>query len=322
MSWCRLVVDSSDYRTVVTISPKPGDRPLAQLRVHAHLRPPLAGDVLVTASVGASGEAITLWANPDDRQALLTPSGLAESCARRPVAARVVIQTASTAAVAPIAALDVPFCLIQPLPDGRILVVGARGGAAVVFNADGEPVRRCSVGDGIEHVLTTPSGRVWIGYFDEGVYGGDPVTQRGIVRFNADLEPEWKFPYDAGLGPVDDCYSLNVDAETAWSCYYSSFPIVRISDRTVTGWRNSIHGATALITDAGTCALIGGYRDQRRRVVVGRLAEGQFDPTGDRLLAFPDRQHVDGKVRMVGRGPELHVFAETIWYRLSLDDLI
>jgi hypothetical protein len=308
------------YCATVTIAVD-GDQPPARLRVHGQLRPPLAEDVLVTASVGPSGEAIALWANPADREALLAPAGRAGSCAKRPVPARVVVQTAATKKVVTLAAVDLPFCQVQPLPDGQILVAAARGGGAVVFDADGEPVRRGNVRDGIEHLLTTPAGRIWIGYFDEGVYGGDSVAHHGIVRFTTDLEPDWVYPFDTSFGPVDDCYSLNVEAETAWSCYYGDFPIVRISDGTVTGWSNTTAGAAALITGTDACALIGGYRDDRDRVVIGHLTEGRYAPTAERRLAMPDGRPLTGQVRMLGRGPQLHVFDETTWYRLDLDDL-
>ncbi|WP_130335422.1 hypothetical protein [Micromonospora kangleipakensis] len=195
----------------------------ARLRAHGRLTPPKSGDVLVTASVGPSGEAITLWADPAAQRSLLKPSRLDESCANQPVSARVVIQSSSTTTVTALADLDLPFCQVQPLPGGQILVVATRGGTAVIYDADGVPLRRGSVSDGIEHVLTTPAGRVWIGYFDEGVYGNDPVGHHGIVRYAADLEPDWMYPYDTGFGPVDDCYTLNVEGETAWSCYYSGF---------------------------------------------------------------------------------------------------
>jgi hypothetical protein len=311
------------YRLTMPISAaQHDDHPPVRLRAHGLLTPPTAGDVLVTASVGPSGEAITLWADPDAQQSLLKPSGLDGSCANRPVLARVVIQSSSTTTVTALADLDLPFCHVQPLPGGQILVVAARGGAAAIFDVDGAPLRRGRVSDGIEHVLTSAAGNVWIGYFDEGVYGNDPAGHHGIVRYTADLEPDWMYPYDTGFGPVDDCYTLNVEGETAWSCYYSGFPIVRMSERTVTGWRNTISGARALIATSDTCALIGGYAERRNRVVPGRLGEGRYEPASDAPLVLPDGRCLPERTRMVGRGPELHVFTEATWYRLSLDDLV
>ncbi|WP_446210899.1 hypothetical protein [Micromonospora sp. IBSANI012] len=171
----------SVYRLAVTIFAPHGGRPLVRLRAHGQLASPVAGDVLVTASVGPSGEAITLWADPAGREALLTPPGLAASCARQPVSARVVVQDASTTTVTAIAALDLPFSHVQPLPGGRILVVPTRGGRATVFDAAGDPVKQGDVGDGIEHVLTTPEALLARGgvhpqprRWRDGLEGGKP----------------------------------------------------------------------------------------------------------------------------------------------------
>jgi hypothetical protein len=254
---------------------------------------------------------------PDEPSARSRPPG--------PVPVRVSTHGAGVESVTAIAALDVAFCLVQPLPDGHILVVGARrraGGAnAVVFDAAGQRVREVSIGDGIEHVLTTTSGQVWVGYFDEGVYGGDPVAHHGIVRFDEKLLPAWTYPFDTGFGPVDDCYALNVDGETAWSCYYGDFPIVRIVSGAASGWHNQITGATALMVEANTCILVGGYRSDYDRLVIGYLDTDRYEPVGQQRIALPDGRPIPRDATVVGRGPDLHVFAGTAWYRLGIDDL-
>ena len=108
----------------------------------------------------------------------------------------------------------------------------------------------------------------------------------------------------------------------AWACYYNSFPIVRLSGETVTGWRNQITGATGLLVDGDVCALVGGYREDHARVVVGGLDEGQLQPIGQRLLVMPGGQPLPPGIRYLSRGADLHVFIDTVWYRLGLDDLI
>lgn len=294
---------------------------MATLRAHLPLTPPEAGDVLVTASIGPADEAIAVWAAPADRQAILTPAVRPGSCAQRPVPARVVTATATSSTVTHLDAIDLPFCQAQPMPDGQFLMVAARGGAATIFDADGVPAQCGNVRDGIEHIMTTPSGAIWIGYFDEGVYGDDPVAHHGIVRFTPDLEPDWTFPFDTGFGPVDDCYALNVAGEAAWSCYYSGFPIVRIHDGAVTGWRNQVAGARALLAARDMVALIGGYREDHDRVVVGHLGPDRFEAATTVRLTLPDNRALPDSVILVGRGPSLHAFHDNIWYRTDLDDL-
>jgi hypothetical protein len=302
----------------MTSSGEQDDRATVAVPEHGRLTAPMADEALAAVSVGPCGEAVALWARLADLRALHAPGP-----GRRnptPIPAHVVVQTADRTTITPIAAFDLPFCQVQPLPDGRILAVAGRGGAARIFDADGELVRQGRLGDAINHVLTTPSGHVWAGYFDEGIFGADPLAHRGIARYTPELEPDWRYPTDPQVGPVDDCYTLNVDGEDAWSCYYSDFPVVRITDRTVTGWRTDLTGATALIADGDTCAVIGD--GPRPRVIVGRLADGRFQPTGERVLALPESPQPTGPLRMVGRGSQLHVFRGLQWFQIGLGDLI
>ena len=42
---------------------------------------------------------------------------------------------------------------------------------AVLYDADGQVVSEHVLGDGIGHALADSAGQVWVGYFDEGIYG-------------------------------------------------------------------------------------------------------------------------------------------------------
>jgi hypothetical protein len=170
----------------------------------------------------------------------------------RPVVARVVTYNPRPERDAAIADLEIAFPKVQPLPGDRTLIVGARcrwrpdgpERNAIVIDANGRREADGTLGDGVQEVLTTPSGMVWVGYFDEGVYGNygwgapgpEPVGSHGIVRFAPDLTVDWQYPYDAEGGAISDVYAMNVDAETVWSSYYTDFPIVRIAqDEVSTG---------------------------------------------------------------------------------------
>jgi hypothetical protein len=195
-----------------------------------------------------------------------------------------------------------------------------------VLNPDGSVARRAVLGDGIGHVLATESGKVWVGYFDEGVYGNygwgnpgpEPVGAPGIIRYAADLRPEWRYPGGGEAEPIDDCYALNVAGETAWATYDSDFPVVRIADDTVRSWPGSGSAAHALIADGTRGALVGGYGKDRDRLLVGDLDRDRFRPY---RLALPGGRALPPSVRLIARGADLHAFAETTWYRLHLADL-
>lgn len=85
--------------------------------------------------------------------------------------------------------------MIQPLPGCRILISDSRAEidrdsaapaapSTWIYSPSGAAIASGSLGHGIEHMLTTPSGDIWVGYFDEGIYGGGAVEHHGLVRFS------------------------------------------------------------------------------------------------------------------------------------------
>ncbi len=304
---------------------------------------PARDDKLVSVSIGPGGELVALWSTGDDEQAfqsVTTQPGWAifpDPTTGRPVTARVSRQTGETVEVTPLAGLTLAHPVVQPLPHGRVLVVGARcrwradgpDRNAVVYDSTGRVEARATLGDGIEHVFATTSGQVWVGYFDEGVYGNygwgsangaEPVGSSGLVRFSPDLEPEWRFPshVDNQWGAISDCYALNVTDDAAWTCYYTGFPIVQIQNGPITGWRNQVDGAKALVVSGTRVGLLGGYGPHHDRLVVGDLADAQMRAAGEYRLVLPDGAPLPDRVTAIGRGSVLHLVTADMWYRLTL----
>lgn len=275
------------------------------LRAHAELDPVSDEDVLMTAGIGPHGEAVALWSTT------------------RPRAARLTRHFPGRDAVVELDDLALGQCLVQPLPDDRFLAVGRRSRSrtnanAQVIDSAGDVVAEEAFGDGIGHIATTPSGQVWVGYFDEGIFGGsDPVGARGLLRFDEKLARVWEYPDDTGFGPVCDCYALNVDDEVVWASYYVDFPVVRIADDRVTGWVDTPFMVSALITDGWRCALVGGDGG----IVLGELThDGRFESRGEARLRLPDGDPLD-RFTMAGRGDVLHVIADGAYHKLDLDQL-
>lgn len=294
-------------------------------------------------SVGPAGEAVALWIDSDGLETLYertTDAGgasFAQTTAAAPVLAAASVETAGSRASYPIVGLRHTFPMIQPLPGEEFLVVAGRcrwrpepdgpEQNATVFGPDGAPRRTGCLGDGIAKVLTTPSGAIWAGYFDEGIFGnfgwgsvrggGRPIGGSGIVRFDpASLTVVWELPPTS----MADCYALNVSGEQVWSCYYTDFPIARVVNGQLTEWSNDVRGASVLLVDGDRVALVGGYGDDGDRIVTGRLENGRFVVDKTTRLTMPDGGSLP-RARMIGRGPDLHVFDDTRWLRLSLDDL-
>ena len=320
--------------------------PVLPVRHHGFIDGP-DGDVLVCASVGPAGEVVAVWTTPEAREAVTSATVSAagasfpDPSAARPVPAHITVHAPDLVAVTPIQDLALAHITVQPMPEGRFLVAGARcrwrpegpDRNAMLYGADGQVVSEHVLGDGIGHVLATSAGQVWVGYFDEGIYGNygwgradteEPVGAYGIVRFSPGLEPAWHYPKYTEVGPWDaisDCYALNVDDSCAWACYYSDFPVVRICDRAVTGWHNDVKGASALAVAGSRMAMFGGYGANRDRLAAAELGADRAEPTGEYRIVLPDGQPLPEGTQIIGRGSRLHFLAKTSWYQLDVDDI-
>jgi len=96
----------------------------------------------------------------------------------------------------------------------------------------GQQTAILDLGDAIEDLQTTSDGRIWVSYFDEGVFGGG-IGANGLVCFDAKGELKFEFAKLAEvsrLPHIDDCYALNVCDEHVWLSYYSDFPLIRLKD--------------------------------------------------------------------------------------------
>jgi hypothetical protein len=320
--------------------------PIVQVRHHGVIDGH-DGDVRVCASVGPGGEVVAVWTTAASLEAVTSRTVSAGGAtfpdpgATRPVAARITVHAPELAAATRIADLALAHITVQPMPGGRFLVAGARcrwrrdgpDRNAVLYDADGQVVSEQVLGDGIEHVLATSTGQIWVGYFDEGIYGNygwgqadtqEPIGAYGIVRFSPGLEPAWHYPRYTEVGPWDaisDCYALNVDDICAWACYDTDFPVVRIRDDTLTGWHNDIKGARALAVAGSRVALFGGYGPDHDRLAVTELNAGHARPGGQYRIVLPDGQPLPSGTQVTGRGPRLHFLTDTDWYQLDVGDI-
>jgi hypothetical protein len=228
------------------------------LRTHAELTPPSPVDVAVTTSIGAHGEAVTLWAEPGRSNG-------------GPVPVWVTVQHQHTMMnTVRIEALSFTAPHVQSLPDDRVLVVGH--GQAQVFDASGSLVRSADVGDGVTHVAATPSGNVWV------------ANAEGLVRFGADLTPQCSLPGAAGV------FTLNVHGETAWACHEPDSPIIRVAGDVLTSWHNRVTGSAAMLVGADAVALVDGAR-----IVLGQLTGSAFEPVAEVGLALPSNAQLHGR---------------------------
>ncbi|WP_325039064.1 hypothetical protein [Kribbella sp.] len=290
----------------------------------------MRGDDLVSVSVGPSGEAVALWAESADAGGLLT-SDVHLGPLTRPVGVRAVLHTPDPCHTVEIPDYRFRFPTVQSMPGGAFLLVGKRvprrgddvPSNAIVYDAIGQPIAEGLLGDGIKHVQTTASGQVWVGYSDEGVYGNlgwgngpgtEPIGAPGLIRYTPELTSDWEFSNTRhGLPPVDDCYALNVISETAWCCYDSGFPLVKIRDETVRAWRNEVQRVIGIAVHQGHVGLYDG-----QRLTIAHRASDQLAIEHKYDVALPNGDPPPPNSKTISRASAIHIFAGRSWYRTDL----
>lgn len=235
--------------------------------------------------------------------------------------------------------MPIAFPLVQPLPDGGLLVVGARAqlidGAAehnaLIVDGNGTIGETFCIGDGVRALQVTPSGRVGAGYFEEGVYGNlgwgftrgqTPLGSSGLACWSLAGERLDGFEPPDGLGPIDDCYAMCADGETVWTCYYSDFPICRVGPNgSTTGWLNDTAGASLIAVHERRVGLIGGYNGLFDRLVLGELGDSIVERPSTWRLVLPGGDDLPAECWMAACGRYIHVVSSNTWFRLDIAEL-
>jgi hypothetical protein len=146
----------------------------ATLQRHLDLVPSSPDLIMASFSIGPSGELFALWSTPLGAEALrpvTEQTGWATFPESKPSASTgglLTVHDSRKVAALPLEQLSVAYPMIQPLPDGRVLAVGARcnwhpGGPdenAVIYDPEGHIEASGTVGDGVQDVMTTPSGQI------------------------------------------------------------------------------------------------------------------------------------------------------------------
>lgn len=315
------------------------------MTLQARIASPQPGLVALAAAIGPAGEALTLWGPAALNPHLHARTG-GEDEPSFPVratdapwrASLVATRPDGASAVVEIDGLTITFPILQPLPGGMFLIVGPRceytaegpQHNAVVIGPDGSTLRSGVLGDGIEEVRTTTSGRIIVGYYDEGVFGNfgwggpdgpEPIGAPGIVEFDADLRRVWAYPVDDDAAPaIFDCYALNVIGDTIWACPYTDFPVLRIQGDTITVWHNELAaGAHHLLVHDATVAFVGGYDHGSDCLTVAALDNGRTTVLDTRRIEVSWASAVHDLLNTTAQGSKLHrITTDGHWYLLDL----
>ena len=212
---------------------------------------------------------------------------------------------------------------VQPLGKDHWLLVRGRADGdddlnAHIYDSQGRHVRSFSAGDGIQDVQTTEDGKIWVSYFDEGVFGSTKLGRAGLALLDAQGRYSFEFNSLASdqLPGIADCYALNVASEReTWLCYYTDFPLVKLVDGKVEKlWpRFPVGGTSAFAIDEDVALCVGGY-DDRNRLHVVRLGEKK---TSKFVPVDQDGQRIE-TCRAFARRNRLFLQTESALYKVDV----
>ena len=223
--------------------------------------------------------------------------------------------------------------LVQPLLDGFLLAcVRSHWRSEVdiehngrLYNRSGQLEKELILGDGIEDLQVTSSGRIWVGYFDEGVFGNfgwkHPRGASGLVSLDSTGALTYEFAPPPGLDAMDWCYAINARSDSELWCFCATnLPLVQIRESQVVGsWELPVTASDAFAISDDAALFRGGYNESHtyhlctfapntlRRVATFSLVSGARKPIA--------------ADRVVGRGDRLFLLAGRDIYRVSVSDV-
>lgn len=240
--------------------------------------------------------------------------------------------------------LGTAYPAFDRFPDGRWLIAAVRTDDAPnarILAPDGTLQSRLMLGDGIGELEIDGAGRIWVGWFDEGVFGNGTwrvpdhewaPSSYGVGCFT--LDGRWLGPPDlpGGHGMIADCYALTAGNNDAWILPYEDFPLVQLDPHGPTRWwRTELSGPDAVAVDGNHAIVSGGYGEDRAKLVLLAIdGPGRGEPA--RILAtgrMPMRRAADGKrevweaaTLIAGRSGVLHLIDGGVWYSWRIADAV
>ncbi|MBR0895140.1 hypothetical protein JQ616_09300 [Bradyrhizobium tropiciagri] len=244
--------------------------------------------------------------------------------------------TSETSQTIELPSLNLTFPHVDIFPDGRVLVAGPRcawrgegdfdlNGA--IIQPETGTTTRILLGDGISSAQIDGLGRIWVGYFDEGVFGNfgwggmngaAPVGAAGLVCFSDSGEKLWEFP-ERSARAISDCYALNVSGTDATVFYYTDFPICTIGEGyKLTFRKTNLAGCNALAVSETEALLSGKYNDPPDAAYRGKLTPHELSDIKRLRMIMPDGS-VRSEGQLTARGNSFYHFDAEKVCCLSLD---
>lgn len=139
---------------------------------------------------------------------------------------------------------DGTILLVQPRCEKKGLVIERN---ARIYNPNGQLISAFTLGDGIEQMQIDETDTIWVGYFDEGIFGNfgweEPIGSDGVIAFDKSGEKLW----GARKFSIIDSYALNVTSSThVQFYYYDDFKIVTLNEKKKVKSSYRIEGETSI----------------------------------------------------------------------------
>lgn len=298
---------------------------------------------IAATSVDANGNALILMANDDD-QAKATEqeargSGIApKSRSVSDLDYWLVVQSGERTEAYGLPATNITFPHVGLFSDGGCALVGARSAwrskddfdlNGVLIGRGDSVARRVCFGDGIEDVVIDGKDRIWISYFDEGVFGSAGWSNPGPVGFGSgglncfDRSGQllWQHNREDATEFIDDCYAVNVSSIGVWFYYYSDFKVARVKeDFSVEYFDAPVFGSHVFVTDGHRFVFSGQYDEPVTTFHAANFDKGKLVHRRKLSLSLPEGIEAD-QIKMIGRGDKLHVFTDRVWLLYDLREL-
>ena len=299
------------------------------------------GYALITKSVANDGSLLFLFIEPAGKDAVheqySAPGGIfpqsTMGTARR---FRLVQTEAAQARVVELPKLDITFPHVDVFPSGKVLVAGARCEwrgerdydlNGMVFDPATGRLSRILLGDGIEALYVDDLDRIWVSYFDEGVFGnfgwglrGPPcVGAAGLVCFSETGDKIWEYSADP---PIADCYALNVTGAEAAIYFYTEFPVCRISsDFGLKYWNSGLSGCHHFAISDSAILMSKEYDDPPSTGYLGIPGEDSVKDIRKVKFVLPSGDEIP-EGQLLGRGRHMYLFDDASVYRATLPTVL
>ena len=204
--------------------------------------------------------------------------------------------------------------LIQPTPDGGVMIMAARQQDPRAANAwrhdpDGSLLAAISLGPQLRDAQVAHDGTVWC------AHGGGAALVRGV-----DLEGWPRFEHALRHGDDDqvaDVDALNLTHDQVWVCTYPGGTLFQAGRAAVTAHGVLPEGTRALAVSGGRVAAWGAHHQRSRVELLALNAHHGVEQVGTVELRDRHGQPLE-PVHGVGRGDDLLLRRGTELYRVTL----